>query len=540
MNLLLLNHLVVLTLITITTLGLGLFIYLKNRSRFANKIFAVYMFSMAWWTAFEFLCLIAPTSPIALSRARLEYVGVCFIPSLFYHGILSVIGIRRTLELQILYTLSFLFAITIAILKHPLFLPDVFPIAYLPYWGRAGPLYALFLAFFFSIVVRTLYTLWKNSLQTTTRLQRKQLQLLLFASALVYIGAIPEFLLKYKIYTPGLNPFGLYLVPLHVILIAYAIIQFKLFDIHVVIRKSLVYSLLITLLTVGYFGLVYLAERTFQTAFGYQSRWLSLIAFALMALIFQPLKIGIQRVVDWMIFRAPQEALALRLERLEEEVQTAEKQKAIATLAAGMAHEIKNPLTALKTYADFIPEKVNDPAFQKRLHEVFSTETERIQQLVKELLDFAKPKLPQLKTIEPKELIQSTIRLFSSELIKRQIQCNVACNHNGCRVEADPDQLRQILINLIQNAVDAMGPGGTLTIATQEKSGWLELTISDTGEGIPSELLPKIFDPFVTTKSNGTGLGLAMVRSLLHAHHGTIAVDSRPAAGTTFTVRLPL
>jgi len=112
--------------------------------------------------------------------------------------------------------------------------------------------------------------------------------------------------------------------------------------------------------------------------------------------------------------------------------------------------------------------------------------------------------------------------------------------HNGSLIQADPDQLRQILINLIQNAADAMPEGGTLTLATSMNDGHLELTISDTGKGIPKELLPKIFDPFVTTKPNGTGLGLAMVQTLVRAHHGSISIASTPAHGTTFTLRFPV
>ena len=113
----------------------------------------------------------------------------------------------------------------------------------------------------------------------------------------------------------------------------------------------------------------------------------------------------------------------------------------------------------------------------------------------------------------------------------------------------DPDQLRQVLINLIQNAADAMPNGGKLNISTQPVNGHLELTVSDTGEGIPKKLLPKIFDPFVTTKENGNGLGLAMVYSILRANHGTIRAENRRSTdgsvadrpcGAAFTVSLPL
>jgi len=149
---------------------------------------------------------------------------------------------------------------------------------------------------------------------------------------------------------------------------AYAITRHQFIDVRVAIRKSLVYSALVTLLTVGYFGFIYVLERVFQGALGYHSLWLSLAAFACMALVFQPLKVGIQRLVDRLFFHARHEDLAQRMERLEREVREADKLKAISILAAGLAHEIKNPLTPLKTFAEYLPERGADPEFQNQIH----------------------------------------------------------------------------------------------------------------------------------------------------------------------------
>ncbi|MBI3291445.1 MAG: hypothetical protein HYZ73_01350 [Elusimicrobia bacterium] len=335
-------------------------------------------------------------------------------------------------------------------------------------------------------------------------------------------------------------PIGGHVVWLYCLFVAWAVFKYQLFNIHVVIRKSLVYSILVTLLTAGYFGLVYGIERIFQTAFGYQSIWLSLAAFALMALGFQPLKVGIQRLVDWLLFRSPHEELVRRMERLEQEAFQAEKLRAISTLAAGMAHEVKNPLTALQTFTEYLPECHQDKAFVERWQPILSSEIKRIGRIVQELLDFAKPKSPQLQSVDLNSIVASTVQLLSGDLGRRHVQWRIDCRHNGATVQADADQIRQVLINLIQNAADAMPAGGTLTLATQANNSHLELTVSDTGTGIPKELLPKIFDPFVTTKDHGNGLGLAMVHSIVRAHHGTIHAASTPGRGTTFTLRLPL
>ena len=193
--------------------------------------------------------------------------------------------------------------------------------------------------------------------------ERIRLALFFWGTMISYLGGCPEFALKYGIRLGWLNPFGLYTFPLYIGLLTYAVVQHQFFNIHLVVRKSLAYSILVTLLTVGYFGLVYDIEQLFQSTLGYRSFRISLAAFALMAVAFQPLKIGIQRLVDRLIFRAPQEAVIKKLERLEEQMLQSEKFKAVSTLAAGMAHEIKNPLTTLKTFTEYIPEKHRDPEF---------------------------------------------------------------------------------------------------------------------------------------------------------------------------------
>jgi signal transduction histidine kinase len=370
--------------------------------------------------------------------------------------------------------------------------------------------------------------------------QKKQARFLLFWFTIGYLTGSMNYLYLYGICLTPAQPFASYGVSVSWAMLAYAVFAYRIFDARLVIRKSLVYSLLVTILTVGYFGFVYSVETIFRSTFGYQSFTFSLVAFALMALFFQPIKIGIQRIVDWLVFRSSQEHLVKKLERLEEQALQTEKFKAVSTLAAGMAHEIKNPLTTLKTFTKYIPEKRNDPEFLQKLHEVYTAEVNRIQAIVKDLLEFSKPRPPELKPVDIGPLIVSTVNLLSSDLLKRRIQWTIDCRHNGSTPQADVNQLRQVLINLIQNAADAMPAGGQLKIATRSVNGHLELIVSDTGSGISSALLPKIFDPFITTKSDGNGLGLAVVYSIIQAHHGSVRADSPPGRGTTFTVSLPL
>jgi signal transduction histidine kinase len=231
-------------------------------------------------------------------------------------------------------------------------------------------------ATFLILVNIALWKLWKAYKKASGQ-HRTQLKYLFWGSAVGYLGGSPDWFFVFGFHIPYLSPFGIYCVPLYSIAMAYAVLHHKLFEVNLIIRKSLVYSILVTLLTAGYFGLVYSIERFFQLTFGYQSWRLSLTAFALMALLFQPLKIWIQRLMDWLIFRTPQHELVRRLERLEQEARKTEKLKAVTTLAAGLCHELRNPLQTIRTHAEFLPERYNDPEFRKRGTEVMRTEIDR-------------------------------------------------------------------------------------------------------------------------------------------------------------------
>lgn len=470
---------------------------------------------------------------LALFVLRVGDTAAIFIPLLYLHFIVVFLG--RTDQQKVLKTFYGL-SIPLALFAFsPLYIPGLKTKMGIMNFNDAGPLFLAFFALYLWEPFHA-FRLMLQARAASTVIRKAHITYVMAAGIVGFLMGAAWFPLCFDI--PISPLFGCF-VWFYCFFVAWAVFKYQLFDIRVVIRKSLAYSILITLLTVGYFGIVYGVEKIFQTAFGYHSVWISLMAFAVMALVFQPLKVGIQRLVDWLIFRKRHEELVKHVERLEQEALQAEKFKAISTLATGMAHEIKNPLTAIKTHGEFLPERHGDPVFVKRFSELLAQETSRINGIVQDLLDFAKPKPPQLKQVDIGHLITSTVDLLSGELSKHQIRWTINCRHDGATIQADSDQLRQVLINLIQNAADAMPNGGSLTLATQANNGHLELTVSDTGQGIPKEILPRIFDPFVTTKPNGNGLGLAVVYSIVQSHRGTIHAASSPGLGATFTVRLP-
>ena len=539
------QHCILALLLTaITTFVLGLLVFLAEPKRRLNQIFGFYSLSIFGWAVGDIF--IFGTSDQLTASFWARYIGwpsVFFIAPTFLHSVfLSVEESGRVsktiLKISYLMTCIFLvlhFAFPGALTKSPKPSPGGYE-----HFHQDISTLGMVLPISFLILVNL--ALWKlcRSYWRATGPRRTQLKCLFWASMIGYIGGSPDWLLVFGIHLPFINPFGLYGVPCYSIATTYAVLQHKLFNVNVIIRRSLVYSILVTTLTIGYFGLVYAVERLFQITFGYQSVWASVTAFALMALIFQPLKVGIQRLVDWLLFRAPQEVLVRRMERLEQQVRHAEKLEAVSILAAGMAHEIKNPLTSIKTFAAYLPEKAHDPSFQQKFQRIVTREVDKIDQIVRRLLDFAKPAPPQLQPTRVSPLLDETLEFLSSECLKKRIQIERSYDPDGA-IQADPQQLRQVFLNLLLNSLEAMdGNGGTLSVTTATSHGQLIVAIQDTGPGIPDKHLTRVFDPFFTTKPHGTGLGLSVVHRIITEHRGTIAFNSQLNHRACCTLAFPL
>ncbi len=534
------HHILALRLTSLTTFGLGFLVFASGPRRRLNQVFGLYSLSIAWWAIWESLVVSATSQENAGLFGRLQWLGVIFIAPTFAHTVFLFTEQRSKIKrafLRIAYIASFFFLIS-----HLLFnslIRTMSPVAYTNFIIQATPLGASLAILFFILVNMGLWELGHSYLKASGQ-YRVRIKYLFWASLFGYLGGSPDWCLVFGFYIPVLSPFGIYAVPLYSIATTYAVLQHKLFDFNLVIRKSLVYSLLVTTLTVSYFGLVYTIEQIFKTTLGYKSFWISLSAFAMMALLFQPLKVGTQRLVDWLIFRAPQHELVRRLEKLEQEARKTEKLKAITTLAAGLCHELRNPLQTIRTHAEFLPERYDDPVFRKRCAEVMRTEIGRIDEFLKQLMEFAKPKQPTLRQVEPHKILDSTLDLLSNEFLKRRIRLDKQYQANGARLHADQDQFRQIILNLILNALEAIGRDGKILVKTNQENGWFTLEVSDTGSGIDPKILPKLFEPFTTTKPDGNGLGLSIVHSIVLEHRGKISVQSQPGQSTTFTVKLPV
>lgn len=239
------------------------------------------------------------------------------------------------------------------------------------------------------------------------------------------------------------------------------------------------------------------------------------------------------------------DAVYQREEKLKDitrqQISQSEKLASIGRLAAGIAHEINNPLTGVLTFAHLLHEKKSMTDEDRDDLGVIIRETTRVREIVRGLLDFARESISEKKNLNLNEVIEQTTRLVQSQKEFRKIQIILNLQSNLTPISGDKNQLQQVLLNLSLNACEAMPDGGTLTLSTYQDEDGVILTVADTGHGITTGDIEKIFDPFFTTKpvGKGTGLGLSVTYGIIQNHAGKINVISEEGVGTTFTVFLP-
>lgn len=244
------------------------------------------------------------------------------------------------------------------------------------------------------------------------------------------------------------------------------------------------------------------------------------------------------------------------LKRLEMQIRRSDRLASLGTLSAGMAHEIKNPLVSIKTFAQLLPERYQDSDFRETFFSLIGHEVDRIDSLVNQLLRFARPAKPLLKPMHVHEVLEKALLLIGHRLYQKDIKLTRSWQAEVDTIHADADQIEQVFLNFFINALDAMKAGGSLTVATdigttetwptalpgdaKEVREILRVTVEDDGSGIKPEDVPHVFDPFFTTKDYGTGLGLSVVHGIVQEHGGQIEVESELARGTSFHILLPL
>ena len=517
----------------------GAFVIGHNSKALLNRIFFLICITIAAWCSFYIPFNFNAPDHVLLWWFRVSYCFISFLPIMTFTFVSTYLNAPKNLfwlRINTLIGLTF----SILSLTTNWMIEGVYHQPWYPY-PKAGPAHLFLIAHCIYLVSWSFLIMlpaFKDPDYSPKRLNH--IKYMLFAIAVLSCG-MWDFLGNYNV---GIYPIGCFTSILYLIIVTTAIVRHQLMDIQIVLRKSLVYSLLISFITLIYLLIVFIFEQLFHSYIGYKTFTGSLLTATFIAIIFIPLKNKLQNFTDKVLFKNTTVEIAHENELLRSEVAQTEKFKAIATLASGIAHEIKNPLTAIQTFNEHLPNKKNDPEFFAKYHRIVTQETKRINAMLQELLTFAKPCPPQLESVDPNKILSEIITLVEQNCATNKVVI-VKQFETSTLIQADPNQLKQALLNIILNAIDAMPDGGSLTIASTApvrqggKQSQYIITITDTGCGINPKDLPHIFEPFYTKKEKGTGLGLSITQGIIEKHGGKIHVSSKTKQGTTFTISLP-
>lgn len=231
-----------------------------------------------------------------------------------------------------------------------------------------------------------------------------------------------------------------------------------------------------------------------------------------------------------------------QIKELKKQVETNKRLAAIGKLAAGVAHEIRNPLSSIKGFATYFGKRYEDNASDRETAQIMVKEVERINRSITQLLEFAKPLAVEKKQVDINELISHSLKLVQNDLVQKQIETKVIIETKLVGIYTDRDRMNQILLNLYINAIEALEDGGSLEVRVEDTGteGFIKIMIKDNGIGIDDDSFDLIFDPYFTTRATGTGLGLSIVHRIVENLGGQISVESKKGQGTCFIINLPV
>jgi signal transduction histidine kinase len=232
-------------------------------------------------------------------------------------------------------------------------------------------------------------------------------------------------------------------------------------------------------------------------------------------------------------------AIVERLQEKEREALQVQQLAALGQLAAGMAHELRNPLMSMKILVQGALAAEDGAGLSSQDLAVLEEEITRLEQLIQSFFDFARPPALEKRLLDVRTLVEQTVAFVAPRAASASVRIDLRLPPTPVNAAVDPGQFRQVLLNLVLNAIDAMPGGGTITVELADGDGWLSLQVADNGCGLPGELGEHIFDPFTTTKATGLGLGLSICKRIASAHGGTLMGSNRTTGGAVFTLRVP-
>jgi len=507
------------------------FIILRYGSKKAQYIWALFNLAVGIWGLGSFFAGLSRDNLTAMLFWKIAITGAVPTTAIFYHVIVVLGELKRKAILIILYSYAFIF--------YSLFVLDltgakaIYSYDSLYYLRATDFRLVVLLAIWSATVFYAMFELYKLFRRTSGNKQT-QFKYLFIATGIGWVGAL--FIVASFI---GFNifPIGNTIMCFYSPLATYAILRHQLLEIEVIVKKTIVYSISISIITIFYFIIVYLLERIFNLVIGYQSLYLTIVIITIFSILFTPLKNKIQHSIDKYFFKGTIDQIEHEKTLLGTELEHSERLKTVSTLAAGMAHEIKNPLTSIKTFAEFVDKKHQDPEFRRKFNSIVPKEIDRITDIINQLLDYSKTDRTALRNVNIHKMLDYILDLDNSEFIKKHIEIEKLYHSKSPTITCAENQIKQAFINIILNSIEAMPSSGKLVVQTKDVDGTLEICIQDTGAGIPKAELKNLFDPFYTTKEKGTGLGLFIVHQIIENNKGKITIASEVNKGTLVTVR---
>ncbi len=509
----------------------GTIAYLKNPNDKKNKLYAFYCSTLSLWSYCYFCWQVSATEHWALFYARGLMMGAILIPIAHFHFFLALFKWKSPKLLAFGYISAVIYLL---LNLTPLFVVRVEPRLFFRYWPVPGPAFHPYLVGFSVYLICCLF-LMQRERQRADQRQKNILSWLFWATLIGYAGGASNFPLWYNLPLP---PVGNILVALNYATIFYVLAHSHLMDIQVVIRKTLVYSLVSAALASVYVGTITLLVHVLGARHGSATASSSVLAAIFIALLFNPLRV---RTQHWIDSRFPREHLDPDL---------------LQEAAGTFAHEMKRPLSKISFPAQLALMELDRvkngektweealPMVQQRLRFIIdqSIDAGYVIEAIRELSSSALPFEP----VDVRSVVDGSLVANKDLLEKHGIQVRVHLSEVLPAVSGRAKQLEIVFVNLIKNAAEAMkdlpaGKKRDLTIEAQSEQNHVTIRVIDTGSGVKPEDVDILFHARHTTKGHGgTGLGLYLSRQILQGHNGSIEASSSESSGTIFAIKLPI
>lgn len=685
----------------LTSTLLGFYVLTRDVRDRRYQTYALFCLSLSVWSYGYFFWQLSASPAEALFWIRLLMAGAIFVPVTNFHHIAEFLqsppGKKRWLWVGYSLCLCFL----VLDLTSPLFIQGLSSKLGFSYWPDPGPAFHVYLLFFFYCVVHFTYLLIREY-HRSSGLRHNQLRYLIIALVIGYVGGATNFPLWYGVSLP---PYGNILVAVYIVLFSYAVVRFRLMDINVFIKKSIIYGLQLLILLIPSYLLLMATQIVF---FGHVSPTFSLFALVLFIFVgffFPKIRFRTQEAFERVLFKkrydyratllrssremismvdletvsralvqtvvkalevqkaslfllddadgtfklkssvglgldaskgqdisrdeplvqtlvkrpealireelellkgdlrggklarkmrqlqaeitlplnskdrligilnlghregkemysqedvevlstlANQTAIAIENARLYENlkqsqsiIRRADRLSSLGMLTAGLAHEIRNPLVAIRTFTQLLPERYQDQEFRELFQSLAMKEVDRICGLVNDLLSFARPSTPDVSAQDVNEIVGNIARILQSQAKEKDVKIGLHMAAKLPKIFIDKEQIKQVCMNLILNAIQSIENGGSVEIGTHlygenGSARFVQIEVRDMGIGIPEKDIENIFNPFFTTKKDGSGLGLSISHQIIKEHGGYMVVESQVGKGTSFFIRLPV